>query len=116
KLAYNEVVDTLHSLHQGTRVDPMDKLPAEIWGDILRQISESSSDDSWHDSPQMQDIFPFIMVSKRWRYFVLSEPSHWTTISLKKCKYEIDERVTWQLNLSGSLPLTIVISPSFDRW
>ncbi|PVF90832.1 hypothetical protein CPB86DRAFT_821040, partial [Serendipita vermifera] len=47
KSAYNEVMDTLHSLHQGTRVDPMDKLPHEIWADILLQISVARSSVTW---------------------------------------------------------------------
>ncbi|PVF90967.1 hypothetical protein CPB86DRAFT_746114 [Serendipita vermifera] len=57
-----------------------------------------------------------MMVSKRWRYFILAESRLWTIISLKTCKYDINERVTWQLSLSGSLALTIYVSPSFNEW
>ncbi|PVF92482.1 hypothetical protein CPB86DRAFT_791119 [Serendipita vermifera] len=115
-MAYNEVMDALQNFRPSPRVDPMDRLPSEIWGNILLQMSVVKMAHLWNRISRIGDIIPFTMVSKRWRNCILSECRLWTIISLKPCNYDMAKMIAWQLKFSGNLPLTLVVQHPFDRW
>jgi hypothetical protein len=116
KMAYNEAMDALRGLRRDARMDPMDKLPHEIWADIFLQIAVSGSSSLWYKIPRTEDIIPVTMVSKRWRAFALSEPRLWNVIALKSKRCNMAEGIAWQLSLSGNLPLTLEFTNPFDQW
>ncbi|PVG01501.1 hypothetical protein CPB86DRAFT_870941 [Serendipita vermifera] len=110
--SYNEVMDALHNLEVGPRVDPMDKLPNEIITYIMLIISYK---DAWYTSRFVDRLIELTMVSKKWRSFILSEPLLWNDISLGN-RPDICAITSKQLVLSKDLPLTLQIALPFKQW
>ncbi|PVF93207.1 hypothetical protein CPB86DRAFT_790366 [Serendipita vermifera] len=65
KVSYNQVVGALHERQLGPRVDPIDILPNEIINYILVDVTGCF--------PYV--LIPLTMISKKWRGYILSEPS-----------------------------------------
>jgi hypothetical protein len=109
KAAYNELVDALRNLH--LRIDPLERLPYEIFIKILLELRYSGS----ILSTAMIDLLPFTMVSMKWRDCILSEPLLWNEIHIN---YGYHEYLTipLQLHLSRDLPLTLVVPLQFYGW
>ncbi|PVF92884.1 hypothetical protein CPB86DRAFT_663523, partial [Serendipita vermifera] len=110
---YNEVVETLHNLEVGPRVDPMDKLPIEIITYIMLEVSAYKA--SWYTSRFVDSLIHLTMVSKRWRSFILSEPLLWNGISLDN-NADVCAITSMQLTLSKDLPLTFQVHLPFEQW
>ncbi|PVF94342.1 hypothetical protein CPB86DRAFT_766018 [Serendipita vermifera] len=111
--SYNEVVELLHGLEVGPRVDPMDKLPSEIITNIMLEVSTYTT--SWYISRFMDSLIDLTLVSKRWRSFILSEPLLWNGISLDS-NPKVCAITSMQLALSKDLPLTLQIHLPFKQW
>ncbi|PVF94321.1 hypothetical protein CPB86DRAFT_876480 [Serendipita vermifera] len=111
--SYNEVIEDLHNLEMGPRVDPMDKLPNEIMTSILLEVSTYIP--SWYIIRFMDSLIDLTMVSKKWRKFILSEPLLWNGISLAN-RPDFCAITSIQLALSKDSPLTLQINLPFEQW
>jgi hypothetical protein len=109
-LSYNQAIDALHKLESSRRLDPMERLPHEIMGEIF--LSESIF---WGPIYSVHHMLLLTMVSKRWRNFILSEPLFWTFISLGN-KHDREALLAVQLQLSQDLPLTIQVKLPLKGW
>jgi hypothetical protein len=111
KRIYNELVDALRNLQFHPRVDPLNRLPYEIFIRILLELRCSSS----ILSTAIIELLPLTMVSTKWRDCILSEPLLWNEIHIF---YGYDEHLTipLQLHLSRDLPLTLVVPIELNGW
>jgi hypothetical protein len=113
-VAYNNVMASIHQLDQSLRVDPIDKLPRELLGNILKDyVFDGSS--SWYPYAVCKALL-LTLVSKRWRDFVLSEPILWTEVILLADLEDFEVYFWLSINLSGHLPLRIYVECCFDKW
>jgi hypothetical protein len=113
KTAYNQFVDALRSRQSWPRVDPLQKLPNEIFTKILLQLMARPQ--PGYTRVFTEPLLPLTMVSRKWRNFLLSEPSLWNEIDLDK-KNDRDAIVCLQLKLSRDLPLDLVIPIPIELW
>jgi hypothetical protein len=113
-IAYNNVMISIHQLDQSLCIDPIDKLPRELLGNILKDyVFDDSS--RWYPHPVCKALL-LTLVSKRWRNFVLSEPILWTLV-LVFCDDKDVVSLFWlSMNLSGQLPVHVHIECCFDKW
>jgi hypothetical protein len=113
-VAYNNVMASIHQLDQSLRVDPIDKLPRELLGNILKDyVFDGSS--GWYHYVVCKALL-LTLVSKRWRDFVLSEPMLWTEVILLTNLEDFEVYFWLSINLSGQLPLHIYVECCFDKW
>jgi hypothetical protein len=113
QLVHNEIVDAIYTLQ--IRTDPMEKLPYDIWHDILAHLSSMSQPllkegEAFRPLQPIGHLIPLTKVSRRWRSFLLSEPTLWNIISLYPGQHNTEKIILWQLELSASLPLTIIFA------
>jgi hypothetical protein len=112
KAEYNELIDTLHNLQSRPRMDPLQKLPHEIFTRMLLYLS--TDPDLFNASLSLKNLFPLVLVSRRWCNFILSEPLLWNTLDLFFDE-DRDMLVPMQLQLSRDLPLNLVVPLELPR-
>jgi hypothetical protein len=113
-VSYNNVMASIHQLDQSLRVDPIDKLPRELLGNILKGYVFDGSF-RWYPYAVCKALL-LTLVSKRWRDFVLSEPILWTEVTLLVDLEDFEVYFWLSMNLSGHLPLHIFVECCFDKW
>ncbi|PVF94328.1 hypothetical protein CPB86DRAFT_713436, partial [Serendipita vermifera] len=114
KLAYNRVIDSLQDYKSRFGLDPMDKLPTEIWNSILKDCMRFKR--IWDTLPSVRAILLLSLVSKGWRTYILSEPSFWNEILLTDHHNDTHKSVSMSLFFSRDLPLTLYIDLPFKAW
>jgi hypothetical protein len=114
-VAYNSVMDSIHGLDRSLRVDPMDKLPPELLGNILKECTSLDGDFYRYPFPVCKALI-LTLVSKRWRSFILSEPMFWDTIVLLRDFEDTETYFRLSISLSGRLPLHIHVGCCFSDW
>jgi hypothetical protein len=112
KSFYNEVMDALRTHKNGPRADPMERLPNELITAIILEVSTSKKE--WYAAKDIHVLVPFMVVSKRWHKFIMSEPLLWNNITLKN--HIPFERISRQIELSSNLPLSLSFVPHLDQW
>jgi hypothetical protein len=112
--AYNNVMASIHQLDQSLGLDPIDKLPREILGNILKDYVFDDSPRSY-PYPVCKALL-LTLVSKRWCNFVLSEPMLWTTVMVFSDQEDFDSYFWLSMELSGHLHLHIYVECCFDNW
>jgi hypothetical protein len=113
-IAYNNVIASIHQLDQSLGVDPIDKLPHEILGNILKDYVFDGRPRSY-PYPVCKALL-LTLVSKRWRNFVLSEPMLWTTVMVLSNHEDFESFFWLSMELSGHLPLHVYVECCFDNW
>ncbi|PVF94330.1 hypothetical protein CPB86DRAFT_49208 [Serendipita vermifera] len=112
--AYNEAVNSLRDYNYRLGIDPMDKLPEELWIKILKYCMWIKG--VWDTRPFVESVLVLTLVSKRWRAFILSEPSFWNKVALTNHHDDASMTVLVSLSLSRNLPLTLYIDLPFRGW
>jgi hypothetical protein len=115
KASYNQVMDSLQDIQQSltSRMDPMDKLPNELWNIILMGYIEYM-----YSFPRRRSdrLFSLMTVSQRWRHYMLSAPDLWTHIYLNAKGRNLVSSLTRVLDLSRDLPLTLTCEVLSTQW
>ncbi|PVF92872.1 hypothetical protein CPB86DRAFT_743617 [Serendipita vermifera] len=104
KSSYNHLLDELCDLKFGKRVDPMKVLPGEIVTNILLDLSRDETEG--HVVKNSDMLLSPMMVSRKWRQFIVSEPILWNYIRLVGRK---STSFNLRLHLYRSTGLTITI-------
>ncbi|PVF94333.1 hypothetical protein CPB86DRAFT_49360, partial [Serendipita vermifera] len=111
---YNMIIDSLQELEKRSGIDPMDKLPREIWTSVLKYCMGTRR--AWHTFPSVEILLELTLVSRRWRGYILSEPALWSTILLTDHMSDLSMVVPLCLSLSRDLPLTVHVDLPFVGW
>ncbi|PVG03931.1 hypothetical protein CPB86DRAFT_821953 [Serendipita vermifera] len=103
---YNEIVDSINTLYDSSRSDPIDKLPPELFAEIIRDAVDNVS-----RQMEIKDFLSSLtLVSTRWRGFITSTPVYWTSISLDYNRPDTFSSTRTFLKLSGDLPVTLSLT------
>ncbi|PVG04121.1 hypothetical protein CPB86DRAFT_810009 [Serendipita vermifera] len=116
KAQYNRVIDSINTLQAKHRLDPIDKLPPELFAEIIHEavFSEISLDPllEWKVTKANDDILSLTLVSRRWMQFIINTPIYWTHIVLDEDKGDCFSTASTFLQLSGDLSITVSIRNS----
>jgi hypothetical protein len=113
KLWYNIVMDTLHELEIGQRIDPIEALPNEIFTSVLLELCRYEIEGQMAKDPLV--LFPLMAVSKRWCRFLASAPLLWNYIKLDD-ERDVIATMKRQLGLSAGVKLTVRFHFPLDQW
>jgi hypothetical protein len=114
KLAYNGIVDSLQDYNHHLGVDPMDKLPNEIWSSIIKYYMNVKR--VWDTLPSIESLLLLTLVSKRWCAYILSEATFWNKVVLTDHHNDTPMSAFVSLFFSRDLPLTLYIDLPFTAW
>jgi hypothetical protein len=119
KRAYNEIVDQLSNLRQAPRFDPLEKLPLELWRDIIYLVVCPSSRHHLEDfslNIDLHTVLTLTLVSGRWQEAILNTPLLWTCVSTRSIKQDSLIEAFICIELSRPLPITLCVSASLAHW
>ncbi|PVG03932.1 hypothetical protein CPB86DRAFT_793289 [Serendipita vermifera] len=104
KNQYNSIIDSIDKLKAKHRMDPIDKLPPELFARIIYQAAF----DGAIESPIFGPEYP--IVSLRWMKFIIDTPIYWRFIALNQWRSDSFPNLLTCLELSRQLPLSVSIS------
>jgi hypothetical protein len=108
KARFNQIADTINSLQAKTRLDPIDRLPPEIFTQIICSTAPSGSfHREWFEYNSF--VLSLTLVSTRWMDFVINTPLFWTSILLDERVADCSSIAATFLQLSRQLPISVNI-------
>jgi hypothetical protein len=118
KQKHNLIVDQLLVLNEPRRFDPLDRLPIELWHNVLYEVANPGfrPDKKNHYGSVRHSLFVFMLVSRRWRKTILDMPLLWRTVQLDGDIEDWVARVKMSLKLSQDLPLYVQIGVPVVGW
>lgn len=92
----------------GPLSDPLERLPVEIWENIVEE-SASSSNFSFLKDPttRIERILLLTSISAKWNQAILSTPKFWTTIEIRANIQDLEAKIHLSTVLSKDLPLSV---------
>jgi hypothetical protein len=118
KQKHNLIMDQLLVLNEPRRFDPLDRLPIELWHNVLYEVANPGfrPDKKNHYGSVRHSLFVFMLVSRRWRKTILDMPLLWRTVQLDGDIEDWVARVKISLSLSQDLPLYVQIGVPVVGW
>jgi hypothetical protein len=108
KAQFNQIADIINSLQTKNRSDPIDRLPPEIFIQIISNAASSvSGDRGWID--QNHSFLLLTLVSTRWMNFIINTPLFWTSVILDESIPHCFSIAATFLQLSRQLPISVKI-------
>ncbi|PVF97491.1 hypothetical protein CPB86DRAFT_874109 [Serendipita vermifera] len=118
KQKYNAIMDRLYALAEPRRIDPMDRLPIELWHGIIYAVIlpffRPNVRNFYGRLPD--DIFVFMLVSNRWRQCILEMRFLWTTVTLGDHVEDHLHKAVMSLHLSQNMPIYLQVALPIVGW
>lgn len=119
KNRHNGIFDSINTLQAKHRLDPIDKLPPELFTHIIQILHNIAFETirlnllQYHKILEANDtILSLALVSQRWMQFIVNTPMFWTNIVLDEMKEDYFSNVSTFLPLSQELSITVYIRDS----
>jgi hypothetical protein len=115
KAQFNRIADSINSLQAKTRSDPINKLPPEIFTQIIFNAVPDTGH-LWDGVNYNFFVLPLTLISTRWIDFITNTPIFWTKILLDERVPDCFPIASTFLQLSRQLPISVDIlwSPSLE--
>ncbi|KIM33845.1 hypothetical protein M408DRAFT_86294 [Serendipita vermifera MAFF 305830] len=103
---HNEIADEIYELGRDRGSDPLERLPVEIWSEIISAAASTKSRYGVYMTG-FDDVMAYTLVSTGWRDKLLSLPRFWTDIVLDDWQSSLHMRVMTSLYLSKAAPISL---------
>lgn len=115
KKEYNILVDGVAQIQMGAFADPLERLPLELWIQIITYLIEIF-DVFDPESYWTNQLLNLATVSRAWSDAVVSVPSFWTRVILDATDEDYLAKAVTSIELSGMRELDVMIRVSLRVW
>ena len=112
KQEYNRLSYELERLKYVSPMDPLARLPPEVWTEIIRETAEENG----VNLPPTAILLLLTLVSREWSREIVDMPLLWTHITIGRGKADAQAKLASALHLTGHLKFEITINVPPYRW
>ncbi|PVF90811.1 hypothetical protein CPB86DRAFT_666982, partial [Serendipita vermifera] len=111
---YNDIMDILDQSSGEVYCDPLEKLPPEIFGNIIYESRQFGS--LFEPHRLFDDTLTLSLVSRGWRDFILGTSMLWTNIKVDPQEEDLIQKIFLGLELSQDMPISLDLTFPMDNW
>ena len=109
---YNRLFNELESLQRAPLVDPLTRLPPEIWTEIIRETAGENS----VNPPPTDILLSLTLVSREWNRKIVGTPVLWTNITVGRGEADAHAKLATALYLTEHIEFEITIIGPPYQW